>query len=121
MGTEFIQEDVVKCFQVLTEAIGHQIPLFFRFPRQESDKQTINAILATGFTDIIQASISTGDYQLSKDVVSKYVSSLAGKGKLVIMHLTDNASGVEALPQVIEHLRARGYSFAKLSDYLKSK
>lgn len=121
MGTEFIQEDVVKCFQVLTEAVGHQIPLFFRFPRQESDKQTINAILATGFTNIIQASISTGDYQLSKDVVSKYVSSLAGKGKLIIMHLTDNASGVEALPQVIEHLRARGYSFAKLSDYLKSK
>ncbi|MHC1773030.1 MAG: polysaccharide deacetylase family protein [Flexilinea sp.] len=121
MGSEFIQEDVVKCFQVLTEAIGHKIPLLFRFPRQESDKKTVNSILATGFKSIIQASISTGDYQYSKDVVSKYVSSLAGKGKIIIMHLTDNASGVEALPMVIEHLRARGYSFAKLSDYLESK
>ncbi len=119
LGAEHIQNDVVKCYQTITEIIGREPELYFRLPRQESNISAVNAILAAGFTDIIQSSISTGDYHLSKDEVSKFVSDRVHRGAIIIMHLTDHSSGADSLPQVIEHLRARGYKIAKLSDYLE--
>ena len=124
-GTEFIQKDLVACYQILTEAIGHQPRLYFRFPRHENNKQAINTVLATGFTDIIQGSIRPEDYAISKEKVLRNISSFEEKysenGHILVLHLTDNASGADALSQIIEHFRARGYKLTKLSEYVPER
>lgn len=114
-----LQEEVVKCHQTLTQIIGREANLYFRPPTLEYDKATINAVLATGFKYALLSDISTQDYERGADEVVNYAVSNAANGGLVVMHLTDNASAVEALPRVIEKLRAKGYKLAKLSDYLK--
>ncbi len=114
-----LQEEVVKCHQTLTQIIGREADLYFRPPTLEYDQATINAVLGTGFKYVFLSTISTQDYERSADDVVDYAVSNAENGGLVVMHLTDNSSGVEALPRIIEKLRAKGYKLAKLSDYLK--
>ncbi len=113
-----LQEEVVKCHQTVTQIIGREPDLYFRPPTLEYDQTTINAVLATGFKYVFLSNISTQDYERSADEVVDYAVSSAENGGLVVMHLTDNSSGVEALPRIIEKLRAKGYKLAKLSDYL---
>ncbi len=119
ISPEELQEEVVKCYQTVAQIIGREPELFFRPPTLEYDQATINAVLATGFKYALLSDISTQDYERSADEVVDYAVSNAENGGLVVMHLTDNSSGVEALPRIIEKLRAKGYKLAKLSDYLK--
>lgn len=114
-----LQEEVIKCHQTLAQIIGREPDLYFRPPTLEYDEATINAVLATGFKYVLLSDISTQDYERSADDVVNYAVSRAENGGLVVMHLTDNSSGAEALPRIIEKLRAKGYKLAKLSDYLK--
>jgi peptidoglycan/xylan/chitin deacetylase (PgdA/CDA1 family) len=119
ISPEELQEEVVKCHQALTGIIGREPDLYFRPPTLEYDEATINAVLATGFKYVLLSDISTQDYERSADEVVNYAVSNAENGGLIVMHLTDNSSGAEALPKIIEKLRAKGYKIAKLSDYLK--
>jgi len=119
ISPEELQDEVVKCHQTLTRIIGREPNLFFRPPTLEYDQSTINAVLGTGFKYVLLSTVSTQDYERSKDEVVDYAVSNAQPGSLIVMHLTDNSSGADALPLIIERLRAKGYRFAKLSDYLK--
>ncbi len=114
-----LQEEVVKCHQTLTQIIGREADLYFRPPTLEYDQATINAVLGTGFKYVLLSNISTQDYERNADEVVNYAVSSAENGGLIVMHLTDNSSGAQALPSIIEKLRAKGYKLAKLSDYLK--
>lgn len=119
ISPEELQEEVVKCHQTLTHIIGREADLYFRPPTLEYDQATINAVLATGYNYALLSTISTQDYERSAAQVIDYAVNSAVSGGLIVMHLTDNSSGVDALPSIIEKLRAKGYKLAKLSDYLK--
>lgn len=122
LDAKSMQEDAIRCYQVLTEAIGRQPTLFFRFPRHEVSKTAINAILATGYTSIVQGAIRPPDYECSKDCVIRTIykdeKNYYRNGEVLILHILDNATGGAALPQIIEHYRARGYKLSKVSDFI---
>lgn len=113
-----LQMEVVKCHQVLTQAIGRCPELYFRPPTLTMDTATMNTVRATGYSYSLQANISTQDYERTAEEVVDYALDNAGRGQMVIMHLTDHSSGQNALGTLIEGLRAQGYKLAKISDYL---
>lgn len=113
-----LQEDVVKCQEVLAEAIGRAPEPYFRPPTLTYDTPTTNAVLACGMEYSFLSNVSTQDYERSAKEVIDYTISNAGRGEIVVLHLTDNSSSAEALPTIIEKLTAMGYKLDKLSNYL---
>lgn len=113
-----LQEDVVKCQQVVAEAIGRAPEPYFRPPTLTYDTPTTNAVLACGMEYSFLSNISTQDYERSAKAVIDYTIENARRGELVVLHLTDNSSSAEALPTIIEKLTAMGYKLDKLSNYL---
>jgi len=113
-----LQTDVVKCQQVVAEAIGRAPEPYFRPPTLTYDTAATNAVLACGLQYSILSNVSTQDYERSARDVIKYAIQNAGPGEIVVLHLTDNSSSAEALPAIIEKLRAMGYKLDKLSNYL---
>jgi peptidoglycan/xylan/chitin deacetylase (PgdA/CDA1 family) len=113
-----LQEDVVKCQQVVAEAIGRAPEPYFRPPTLTYDTPTTNAVLACGMEYSLLSNISTQDYERSAKEVIKYTIENAKQGEMVVLHLTDNSSSADALPTIIEKLTAMGYKLDKLSNYL---
>lgn len=113
-----LQKDVVKCQQVVAEAIGRAPEPYFRPPTLTYDAPTTNAVLACGMEYSLLSNISTQDYERSAKEVIKYTIENAGRGEMVVLHLTDNSSSADALPTIIEKLTAMGYKLDKLSNYL---
>ena len=118
LAADELQEDVVKCQQVVAEAIGRAPEPYFRPPTLTYDTPTTNAVLACGMEYSFLSNISTQDYERSAEEVIQYAIENAGRGELVVLHLTDNSSSDKALPTIIEKLTARGYKLDKLSNYL---
>ena len=118
LAADELQEDVVKCQQVVAEAIGRAPEPYFRPPTLTYDTPTTNAVLACGMEYSFLSNISTQDYERSAEEVIQYAIENARRGELVVLHLTDNSSSDKALPTIIEKLTAMGYKLDKLSNYL---
>ena len=118
LTAEELQNDIVKCQQVIAEAIGRAPEPYFRPPTLTYDTATTNAVLACGFEYSLLSNISTQDYERSAKEVINYATKNAGRGEMVVLHLTDNSSSADALPTIIEKLTAMGYKLDKLSNYL---
>lgn len=113
-----LHEDVVKCQQVVAEAIGRAPEPYFRPPTLTYDTPATNAVLACGMEYSLLSNVSTQDYERPADKVISYTIENAGPGEMVVLHLTDNSSSAEALSTIIEKLTAMGYKLDKLSNYL---
>jgi len=109
---------VVKNFQLLAETIGRVPELIFRPPQLEKNTAAVNAVIATGYRYVLQSDVSTQDYKRTASEVIRYVMTNLGKGRIIVLHMSDNASANEALPLLIKKLRDKGYSLGKVSDYL---
>ena len=113
-----LQEDVLKCQQAMTEAIGRAPEPYFRPPTLTYDTPTTNAVLACGMEYSLLSNVSTQDYERPADKVISYAVQNAGPGEMVVLHLTDNSSSADALSTIIEKLSAMGYTLDKLSNHL---
>ncbi|MNF14670.1 Bifunctional xylanase/deacetylase precursor [compost metagenome] len=53
------------------------------------------------------------------DQIVAAIMEQSKNGSIILLHMLDDLHTVEALPQVIEKLKARGYSFVRVSDLLQ--
>lgn len=115
-----LQNDLVKGHQALTYAIQRKPEMFFRPPQLEISDESLKIVGATGYKNIIVADLSTHDWdsKLSKEEVVNDVLTNASSGSIVVLHLLDDAQGWKALPDIIEGLQKKGFSFVKLSEYI---
>ena len=113
-----LQELMVQGYQEVSVALGHAPDLIYQPPQLEMSRESANAVLATGYLSVVGSRLSTHDYKWSADKVQAYVSSNLRYGAILLIHSSDHASANEALPGIIEQVRARGYSFERLIDYL---
>ncbi|MFA9379670.1 MAG: deacetylase, partial [Acetanaerobacterium sp.] len=65
--------------------------------------------------------VSTQDWDpdVTAEEVLTYVDTNVTDGSIITMHILDNAKAQYVLEDMISMLRAKGYSFARLSDYIK--
>jgi peptidoglycan/xylan/chitin deacetylase (PgdA/CDA1 family) len=99
----------------------------FRFPFGERDARTIKALNALGYVAVRWTVDTLGWKGTSGGVNAQIVADriMAGlqPGEIVLMHIGSNPDDgttldADALPQVIDRIRAEGYSFVSLDALL---
>ncbi len=120
MRKEEIQEDLYKAHKVITEAIQRCPELYMRPPRLYEDVDSLRAVKAMGYQAIMSADVSSHDWDegLSAESIKNDILSRTKSGTVIILHLLDDAKGYEILGDLIDQLRAKGFSFGKISEYI---
>lgn len=110
----------------------------FRPPTLAMSRNGMETIFDMGFTHIVSGDFSSGDYEDTdpKVLVDKLINGMVTgggnirrlqNGSIIVMHMADGKDNsiyssnvtAEALDIAIPILKAKGYSFARLSDYLR--
>ncbi len=120
LSKEALQEDLYKAHKVITEAIQRCPELFMRPPRLYKDDEHMRAVKAMGYRAIMSADVSSHDWEegLSAESIKNDILSRTENGTVIILHMLDDAKGYEIVGDLIDKLRAKGFSFAKISDYI---
>ncbi|OME78958.1 chitin deacetylase [Paenibacillus sp. FSL A5-0031] len=115
---EQLQEEVVKAHQVITEAIQQQPTMLFRPPTGEIDDERARIVAATGYTSIAMYDVTVFDWDSANDAdhIVKGVLDQTVDGSVILLHMLDNIHTIEALPDVIEKLKSKGYAFVPMSQ-----
>jgi peptidoglycan-N-acetylglucosamine deacetylase len=121
-----IVQQVRGAEHVILAAGGDPKPLF-RFPFGEGDARTIKALNALGYVAVRWTVDTLGWKGTSGGVNAQIVADrlMAGlqPGEIVLMHIGSNPDDgttldADALPRVIDRIRAEGYSFVTLDALL---
>lgn len=93
---------------------------YFRFPGGNADARTVAAVEALGYR-VVHWRWPSGDpdKHISASKLESYTLATAKPGDVLIFHI--NGNGVhtaEAMPGIVEGLKAKGYRFVLLKDYL---
>lgn len=118
-----LQKDVVKAHQVITEAIQQQPVMLFRPPTGVVDDERAKAIAAIGYPDIALYDVTTLDWDSSNsaDDIVNGVMEQTKPGSVILLHMLDDIHTIEALPRVIQGLKAKGYAFVKMADLIQEQ
>ncbi len=114
--------DVEHSFAVLAPFGGHQTR-YFRFPGGCYDTAALRAIARTHATVIQYDDVADDPFNDDTAAITGGVLRQAHDGAIVVLHITQaNAPRTaDALPAIIDGLRARGYRLVDLSDLLDTR
>ena len=111
-----IVSDINACNELIFSLTG-VLPELYRAPSGSYDNKTVEAAESLGMT-AVQWDVDSIDWK--NPAPEKIVSRVTGKaanGSIVLFHLgKDNT--LEALPDIIESLKAQGYSFCTVGELL---
>ncbi|KIC67970.1 polysaccharide deacetylase family protein [Pseudarthrobacter phenanthrenivorans] len=121
-----ITQEVLAAEQAILAAGGDPRPLF-RFPFGERDARTIAAVNSLGYVPV-RWTLDTLGWKgtsggASVQIVADRVQAGLQPGEIVLMHIGSNPDDgttldADALPQVIDGIRAAGYGFTTLDALL---
>lgn len=121
-----ITQEVLAAEQAILAAGGDPRPLF-RFPFGERDARTIAAVNSLGYVPV-RWTVDTLGWKgtsggASVQIVGDRVQAGLQPGEIVLMHIGSNPDDgttldADALPQVIDGIRAAGYGFTTLDALL---
>ena len=104
----------------LLNTIAGLSPKLFRPPYAETDQRVDSVAQHFGCTTVMY-DLASGDPDstISKSRLIHYVVSSARNGSIIVMHVNGRGWHTsEALPMIIQSLRAKGFIFSKVSDLL---
>ena len=112
--------DVEHSEEVLRTFTDHPTQ-YFRFPGGCYDAAALRAIAPTGVT-VIGYDVASGDaFGKSVSAIVDNVLRSTKNGSIIVMHITGGNTApltAEALPQIVNGLRARGFTLARVSTLL---
>lgn len=112
--------DVTHSFEVLVRFTAHPMP-YFRFPGGCYDDAALDAIAPTGVT-VIQYDLASGDaFGSSVPAIVLTTLSHVQNGSIIVLHLTGGNTApltADALPWIIQGLRARGFDLVTVTQLL---
>jgi peptidoglycan-N-acetylglucosamine deacetylase len=111
--------DVERSFDVLAPFGGHQTR-YFRFPGGCYDAAALRAIAPANATVIQYDDVGGDPFNNDPASITAAVLKQAHDGAIVVLHITKGNAPrtADALPGVIDTLRARGYQLVTLSQLL---
>ena len=134
-----LQDDFILSYDILQGIIGDiqidnrpSLQTYMRPPTLAVSKKGLEAIFDAGATGAISGDFSTHDYEAKSvaEVVEKMKNGIVmsndeikviQNGSIIVMHMSDEAKyTAEALDEVIPYYLAKGYHFARISDYLSN-
>jgi peptidoglycan/xylan/chitin deacetylase (PgdA/CDA1 family) len=121
LGDDAVKDEILKADDEIARVTGRRTR-FFRFPAITYDARTLGIAQGLGF-GVVHYRWEVGDPDPHETAGRIVRETLEGTrpGDILIFHI--NGRGwhtAEALPRMIEGLRAAGYRFVLLRDYLKS-
>lgn len=121
MPSKTIEEqtrEILTCESYMKEATGYEMDLFFRPPRGEYSKKTLQLAKDLGYTTIFW-SMAYLDYdvnnQPTKEHVIEHFEKYYHPGAIPLLHNVSKANH-DALSDIIKNLKKEGYSFGDLYD-----
>jgi peptidoglycan/xylan/chitin deacetylase (PgdA/CDA1 family) len=127
-----MRDEILSAEQSIVAVTGRQPWPLFRFPYGESSARTIAIANSLGYGSI-RWTVDTLGWEGTKDangnptgqsvatVISRSLNA-ARPGEIVLMHVGAAPDGTtldaDALPAMIDGLRARGYSFVAIWDFI---
>ncbi len=118
MTLEEVRAELIETQAAIREATGHE-PKIFRAPFLNHGPQVWTVLGELGLPSI-GTRLSTNDW--ATDVTVEQIverSSRAEAGDIILLHTWQNKT-VEALPEIIRNLRAKGLRFVTVSELLES-
>lgn len=127
-----VRDEINRAEELILNASGREPWPLFRFPYGESSSRTIADANALGYGSI-RWSVDTLGWQGTSPVggasggqtvqsVTTRALNAARPGEIVLMHVGAAPDGTtldaDALPAIIDGLRARGYSFVAIWDFI---
>lgn len=116
---EEIQTQIQTAHQILTDVTG-QPPRLLRLPNGDFDKRVLRIASQMNYS-VIQWDTDSLDWK--NPGVDQIVQRVVGKahpGDIILLHASDSCKQThEALPQIIDQLRAAGYEFVTVTELLK--
>jgi peptidoglycan-N-acetylglucosamine deacetylase len=119
LGASEFTNDITGNERLLKTLTGRQ-PRFFRFPGGNCDKRSLQLISSLGYKTV-HWSFASGDADsmISAKRLKQWILEKSKPGGILIFHI--NRRGyhtAEILPSLVESLKAAGYRFVLLKDYL---
>lgn len=115
---EEIRKQISTAHSILTEVSGKE-PSLIRLPNGDFDKRVLR-IADTLNYQVVQWDTDSLDWKNPgvNQIVDRVVSK-AHPGDIVLLHASDSVKQThEALPQIIEQLRQKGYEFVTVSELI---
>jgi peptidoglycan/xylan/chitin deacetylase (PgdA/CDA1 family) len=122
-----VRDQITRAASAIKAATGKDTHPMFRFPFGASNQHTIELVNSLGY-GAINWTVDTRGWQGTSggqdvDKIVDRVLAALQPGEIIIMHVgshpTDHSTlDAYALPRVIEEIRARGYSFVTVDQYL---
>ena len=124
--TQLTEQKMVEELRTTQEIIKNltgRTAAFFRPPFGEYNDLLLQTVRKLGMTTI-EYEVISGDPSptVGKTSLVKRVTALAQNGSIIIMHV--NGRGwhtAEALPEIIQNLKSKGFEFVTVSELLSSK
>ncbi|WP_246073114.1 polysaccharide deacetylase family protein [Paenibacillus dokdonensis] len=115
-----LQNEVVKAHQIITEAIQEKPAMIFRPPTGEINADEARIISAAGYHMIADFNVDPNDWNRSRtaDQIVKTITEEMKSGSIILLHMLDDLHTIEAMPEAIEKLKGKGYTFVRVSDLL---
>lgn len=112
------RKELLTCETYMKEATGYEMDLFFRPPKGEYSKRTLQMAKDLGYTTVFW-SMAYLDYDVNNQPTPQHVVEHFRKfhhpGAIPLIHNVSSANHA-ALKQVIVELKAEGYTFGTLNE-----
>lgn len=122
-----VRSEVVRAADAIRAATGRDDRPLFRFPFGDRDARTIGIVNGLGYGSI-RWTVDTVGWKgtsggESADAVVARVLGALRPGEIVLMHVGSNPDDgstldADALPRIIDELRARGYGFVTVAEFV---
>jgi len=119
LSPEQVSEEVDKAQSLIEKAAGHKVtPLYFRPPYGALSQKIRRVVESAGYC-LVLWTVDALDWQkgASTQKVEDRVIAKARGDAIILMHITRFTQ--EALPVIVERLRASGYKFVNLEEVSK--
>ncbi|MEO3948024.1 polysaccharide deacetylase family sporulation protein PdaB [Gorillibacterium sp. CAU 1737] len=118
LSDDEIRNQIQTAHAILSDVTKKQ-PELLRLPNGDFDKRVLRIADELGYT-VVQWDTDAQDWMdKSAQAIVDRVTSRAHPGDIVLLHASDSAkNNLEALPAIIDQLRAKGYTFVNVSSLI---
>lgn len=116
--------EIERTEQVVERTVGYR-PKLIRPPYGEINEEQVKWAKANGYK-IVNWNVDSLDWKgLNKNQIKANVLEATGPGAIILLHAgggvgSDLTGTIDALPDIIEALRAKGYQFVDLAELLQT-
>lgn len=114
-----VREQIQKAHEILNQVTGKS-PNLIRLPNGDFNKRVLRVANELGY-QVIQWDTDSLDWKNpGVDQIVNRVVTKAHPGDIILLHASDSCKQThEALPQIIDQLRAKGYEFVTVSELIE--